>query len=183
MKICLTCHRLSRHRAKFCLYCGRSFGGRLCRDSHLSSRQAKCCAECGSAELTHATSYLSLRLPQVILTVFLFLLAARIAVAALPFLASLFTQMFSGAFQFVFGITFIGLVFLFLRVLILAMLVEVAFRMILPKRLPTNLVTLQLTIGALTVAGRLLRKLISRVLGLDNEGLKDRKPKRRREKI
>lgn len=62
MKLCLTCYRLWPAKATYCGHCGRSFGGRICRTkkAHRSPRDAQFCMECGSADLTDPTPYLSL---------------------------------------------------------------------------------------------------------------------------
>jgi len=117
------------------------------------------------------------------LTAFLPLLAAKIAVAALPSIALLLLNCFSSALQFLFGVSLLGFVSVSLRLLFLAILIESAFRMILPKQLPTNLLTVRLTVGALTLAGRSLGKLMSRALGREGKDLEVRKRRRNKEKI
>ena len=62
MKLCLTCYRLSPAKAGYCGHCGCSFGGRVCRTkkAHRNPRDAQFCVECGSADLTDPTPYVSL---------------------------------------------------------------------------------------------------------------------------
>ncbi len=60
MIYCLGCRKLLPARSKFCAYCQRSFGGRLCKRGHRSPVSAKCCTECGSKELSKPVGSLGL---------------------------------------------------------------------------------------------------------------------------
>lgn len=62
MRLCLTCFRLWPVGAQYCGYCGRSFGGRICRTkkAHRNPPGAQYCVQCGSPDLTDGTPYLPL---------------------------------------------------------------------------------------------------------------------------
>ena len=62
MRYCLKCRHLSGS-GPLCTHCGRSFGGRLCnhkKGRHLNPPDANFCGQCGSTQLTEATSALPL---------------------------------------------------------------------------------------------------------------------------
>jgi hypothetical protein len=61
MRYCLSCRYLSAD-SPICTRCGRSFGGRLCdaKRRHLNPPDAQFCGQCGSTNLTDATSYVPL---------------------------------------------------------------------------------------------------------------------------
>lgn len=178
MKLCLSCRRFSRHAAKFCANCCRSFGGRLCKDSHLSPRSARCCVECGSNELTKGTAYLSFRLPHLLLTMVAFIFLAKVVVVALPTVALLFSDAFSSTLHFVFGVSLLDVIFGILRLVVVLILVEIAIRMMLPKKLPSNLLTVKLAKLALVWTARLLGRLCVGLLGIEEpERAKQKKSK------
>jgi len=52
MKYCYNCGRVTTGKPIFCMFCGRSYGVKLCPRLHPNPRFADCCSQCGSRELS-----------------------------------------------------------------------------------------------------------------------------------
>ena len=82
MRYCLKCRHLSGN-GPLCTHCGRSFGGRLCnhkKGRHLNPPDANFCGQCGSTQLTEATSSLPLGWVSQMLLLFLLIGAGGVVV-------------------------------------------------------------------------------------------------------
>lgn len=96
MRYCFKCKYLSPHEAIYCAHCGCSFGGRRCPKQHLSPIDARVCMQCGTSELTTATSSISISRTVQIASV---LLLGIVAAAITPSLLRLIAQSASAGGQ------------------------------------------------------------------------------------
>lgn len=111
MIFCRSCKRLSPHRSRFCGNCAKSFGARLCPKGHRNPVTAKACIECANADLSVATSYVSVRPLTLALSVLVVLFALKLAVANAAEVASLALNVLDHALCFVIGETLHSVLF------------------------------------------------------------------------
>lgn len=52
MRYCRNCRKFTAGEARYCQFCGRTYGVKLCPRGHRNPRAANACSECGSKDLS-----------------------------------------------------------------------------------------------------------------------------------
>jgi hypothetical protein len=82
MRYCYECGHITAGEPLFCNSCGRSYDVKLCPRLHVNPRNAECCSQCGSRELSTPQ-------PKIPMSLRLLALLARLGLGLLLFYATL----------------------------------------------------------------------------------------------
>lgn len=77
MIVCLDCRAAWPSGSTFCGQCGRTFGGKRCKNQHLNPKSVQYCLKCGNAEMSDMARSVNLKLAVTIIAFFGVLLCFR----------------------------------------------------------------------------------------------------------